>query len=430
MIAANGKPAGPRELWAWCMYDFANSSFTTLIVTVAYSVYFVQVVARHLSQDGAAERVWFWGYAVSMLVAAVLSPPLGALADARAAKRAFLIGSTLVCVACTALLSLVQAGDVVLGLILFGVANIAFDLGFLFCSAFLVEIATLATMGRISGYGWGLGYVGGLLSLAIAYPLISGGFAEANLPLYRLSFAVTAGFFLLASLPTFLLLQERALPQPVTAGESAWRQGFTRLATTARQFRRYRDLFAYLIAYLIYTDAINTVIVASAIFANKVLDFSPADLIIYFLITQVTAGLGAVGFGVLADRIGAKRTISLTLLLWILLAGSAAFVRTHAQFYVIGLLAGAALGANQSASRTLLGQFTPLGRQAEFFGFFSVTGKFAAIIGPVVYGEVTAWTGSQRWAILSMAVFFVVGLLAFQTVNEDRGIATAKRIED
>ncbi len=408
------------------MYDFANSSFTTLIVTVAYSVYFVQVVARHLGQDGTAERVWFWGYAVSMLVVAFLSPPLGAIADARAAKRAFLIGSTLVCVACTALLSFVQAGDVWMGLGLFGLANIAFDLGFLFCSAFLVEIATVETMGRISGYGWGLGYAGGLLSLAIAYPFISGGFAEANLPLYRLSFAVTAGFFLLASLPTVLILRERAVPQPMSPSEPVWRQGFARLAATARQLSRYRDLFAYLIAYLIYTDAINTVIVASAIFANKVLDFSPGDLIMYFLVTQVTAGLGAVGFGILADRIGAKRTINLTLLVWIAVAVGAAYVRTHAQFYVIGLLAGAVLGANQSASRTLVGQFTPLGRQGEFFGFFSVTGKFAAVIGPMVYAEVTAWTGSQRWAILSMAVFFAIGLLAFQTVNETRGIEAAR----
>ncbi|MBM4122859.1 MAG: MFS transporter [Nitrospira sp.] len=422
-------PAGLREIWAWCMYDFANSSFTTLIVTVAYSVYFIQVVAGHLSQagqDGTAERVWFWGYAVSMLIAAVLSPILGARADARAAKRAFLIGSTLVCVACTALLTFVKAGDIWAGLILFGLANIAFDLGFLFCSAFLVEITTPEKMGRISGYGWGLGYLGGLASLALAYPFIKGGFAEANLPLYRLSFAVTAGFFLLASLPTFWWLKERAKPQPDT-GEPIWKEAIGRLARTASQIKRYRDLWAYLIAYLIYTDAINTVIVATGIFANKVLDFSPSDLIIYFLVMQVAAGVGAVWFGNLADRIGAKRTISLTLMAWIVLVSAAALVRTHAQFYAIGLLAGAVLGANQSASRTLLGQFTPVGRQAEFFSFFSVTGKFAAVIGPLVYGELTAWTGSQRWAILSMAIFFAAGWLAFRTVDEQRGMAAASQ---
>ena len=411
------------------MYDFANSSFTTLIVTVAYSVYFVQVVAAPLAASGEAtapERVWFWGYAVSMLVAAGLSPLLGAIADAHATKKTFLIISTLVCVICTASLTFVERGDIWPGLILFGIANIAFDLGFLFCSAFLVEIATPSKMGRISGYGWGLGYVGGLLSLALAYPFIKGGLTEENLPLYRASFAVTAVFFLVAALPTFVFLRERAVPHKMSSRKSPVREAFTRLASTARQLKRYRDLAVYLGGYLIYTDAINTVIVASGIFANKVLDFSPGDLIIYFLVTQITAGLGAVGFGWMADQVGAKRTISVTLILWVLVAFAASVVQTHAQFYLIGLVAGAALGANQSASRMLLGQFTPSGRQGEFFGFFSVTGKFAAVIGPLVYGEVTALTGSQRWAVLSMAVFFVAGLLVFQWVDERRGIAAAQ----
>ncbi|OGW64237.1 MAG: hypothetical protein A3H49_07435 [Nitrospirae bacterium RIFCSPLOWO2_02_FULL_62_14] len=417
-------PAGRKELWAWCLYDFANSSFTTLIITVAYSVYFVQVVARDLG-SGTAERVWFWGYAISMLLVALLSPPLGALADARAIKRPLLAGSTLLCVVCTALLFFVERGDVWLGLVLFGLANIAFELGFLYCSAFLVEITTPATMGKISGYGWGLGYAGGLLSLALAYPFITGGFGEENLSSYRLSFVVTAVFFLVASLPTLLWLRERAVPQPSATGSSAWRDTFARLADTARAIARYRDLFRFLIAYLIYTDAINTVIVASAIFANKVLDFSPGDLIIYFLITQVTAGLGAVGFGLLADRIGSTRTISVTLLIWIGVVAAAAAVQTHAQFYAIGLVAGAVLGANQATSRALIGRFVPPGKQGELFGFFTVTGKFAAVIGPVVYGEVTAWTGNQRWAVLSMALFFIIGLVVFQRVDEERGLEAA-----
>jgi len=422
-------PAGTKELWAWCLYDFANSSFTTLIITVAYSVYFVQVVAGDLG-GATAERVWFWGYAISMLVVALPSPPLGALADARAIKRPLLIVSTLVCVACTALLVFVERGDMWLGLLLFGLANIAFELGFLFCSAFLVEITTPATMGRISGYGWGLGYAGGLLSLALAYPFITGGFAEENLPLYRSSFAVVAAFFLVASLPTLFWLRERATPQPSNAGASAWRDAFARLSATAKAIGRYRDLARFLIAYLIYTDAINTVIVASAIFANKVLDFSPGDLIIYFLITQVTAGLGAVGFGRLADRIGSARTISFTLVIWIGVVLAAAAAQTHAQFYTIGLVAGAVLGANQATSRALIGRFVPPGKQGELFGFFTVIGKFAAVLGPVVYGEVTAWTGSQRWAVLSMAVFFIVGLVMFQRVDERRGMEAAQETRE
>ena len=419
-------PASRRELWAWCCYDFANSSFSTLIITVAYSVYFVQVVAADVPPPGMAERLWFWGYAASMLVVALVSPVLGALADIRAIKRRVLIVSTLLCVISTALLWLVVRGDVMLGLMIFGLANIGFDLGFVFCSAFLVELVPPQQMGRLSGYGWGFGYVGGLLSLALAYPFIAGGFAEANLASYRLSFVVTALFFLLAALPTFLFLRERAQPRLTVPGLALWREVTTQLRHTARSLAAYRDLRRYFIAYLLYSDAINTVIVASGIFANKVLDFTPSDLIIYFLVTQITAGLGSVGFGFIADRIGATRSIVITLVLWIGLVIGAAVVQTQMQFYLLGLVAGAALGANQSVSRTLLGRFTPLGRQGEFFGFFSVAGKFAAILGPIVYGEVTVWTGSQRWAVLSMALFFLVGLVVFLGVDERRGMAAAQ----
>lgn len=419
-------PAGRRELWAWCCYDFANSSFSTLIVTVAYSVYFLQVVAADLLPSGMAERLWFWGYSASMLVVALVSPILGALADACAVKRRLLIGSTLLCVVCTALLFFVVKGDTGLGLVLFGLANIGFDLGFVFCSAFLVELVEPQQMGRLSGYGWGFGYVGGLLSLALAYPFIKGGFAESNLVSYRLSFVVTAAFFLLTALPTFVFLQERAQAKVCAPGLSLWRLVSVQLRETIGQLRRYRDLRRYFVAYLIYSDAINTVIVASAIFANKVLDFAPSDLIIYFLVTQITAGLGSVGFGIVADRIGSVRAITITLVLWIGLVVAASVVQTSTQFYLLGLVAGTALGSNQAVSRTLLGRFTPLGRQGEFFSFFSVVGKFAAIMGPIVYGEVTAWTGSQRWAVLSMAVFFAVGLAIFLGVDERRGIAAAQ----
>lgn len=428
MTTRPAHPVSTKELWAWCLYDFANSSFTTLIVTVGYSVYFVQIVAGHL-RGGQAERVWFWGYALSMLAIAVLSPVVGAVADSRAIKRPLLILTTLLCVGATALLALVDAGDVITGLLLFAFANITFELGFMLCSAFLVEITTPERMGRLSGYGWGLGYAGGLASLALAYPFIRGGFAPENLDSYRLSFVVTAVFFLIAAMPTFLWLQERARPLPMPEGLAWWQAPFSRLADTARHLARYRDLSRYFLAYLFYTDAINTVITASAIFANKVLDFSPADLIIYFLVTQVTAGAGAVWFGQLADRIGPKRTIGATLAIWIGVVVAASLVTSHAQFYVVGLIAGAALGANQATSRTLVAHLTPTGRQGEFFGLFSVTGKFAAIIGPIIYGEVTAWTGSQRWAVVSMTVFFAAGWWLMQQVDERRGIEAAGAVQ-
>jgi UMF1 family MFS transporter len=420
-------PVTRREILAWCLFDFANSSFTTVITTVAFSVYFVQVVAAGAGPSGGGEALWGRGYAASMILAALLSPVLGAMADYHAAKKRYLAAVTALCIACTAALYIVQSGDVLLGLILFGLANVGFELGYTFYNAFLVELTDREGMGRLSGYGWGVGYLGGLLSLAVAYPFVKGGLGPANLDSYRLSFLVTAGFFLFASLPTFLYLRERAAPQPPLPGIRRWTIGFARLGQTFREIRRYRQLFLYLIAFLIYTDGINTVVIFSGIFAAQVLGFTPNDLIIFFLVMQVTAALGAYGFGIMADRLGAKRTISVTLGCWIGIVAWAFVVRTAIEFYAIGLLAGAILGANQAVSRTLLGLFTPAGRQGEFFGFFSVSAKFAAVLGPLLYAQIVLWTGDQRPAVLSLAGFFIVGWAVLRFVNEEAGTAAARQ---
>ncbi|MBI5197708.1 MAG: MFS transporter, partial [Nitrospirae bacterium] len=262
---------------------------------------------------------------------------------------------------------------------------------------------------------------GGLLSLVLVYPLIQGGFAEENLLNYRLSFPVTALFFLLAALPTFLWLRERAIPQPLPAGETYLRIGFQRLKKTFREIRKFRELLKYFVSYLFYEDGINTVVLFSGIFAVQVLGFTPKDLILFFIVMQVSSALGAYGFGFVTDRLGAKRTISITLLLWLGIVVAAYGVQTQEQFYYVGLVAGVALGSNQSASRVLLGLFTPPGRNAEFFGFFALTGKMAAIAGPVVYGMVSSHGGGQRSALVSIGIFFFIGLVLLQWVDEKKG---------
>ena len=433
-----------KELLSWCLFDFANSSYTTVIVTVAFSVYFTNVVAGDTAVwgEGGGARLWGWGYSASMLVIAAVAPILGAVADAGAWKKRFLLGFTILCVSATASLFFVQRGDVVTGLLLFALSNIGFNGGMQFYNSFLIDLSTRENIGRISGYGWAVGYVGGLLSLIIVYPLIKGGFAEANLFNYRLSFPLTAAFFMLASIPTFLFLKERPtittaaragpLPTgPLSKGRglSAVREGFTRLSSTFRELRGFRELLKYFFCYLLYTDAINTVIVFSAIFATAVLGFTPSELIVYFIITQISAALGALVFGPITDRIGARASISLTLIVWTGISIAAYLVQTKTGFYLIGLTAGAVLGANQSASRALLGLFTPHGKSAEFFGFFSLVGKFAAIIGPVLYGEITAATGSQRLAVLSLGAFFVAGLMLLRTVDVERGRLAATEYE-
>lgn len=417
-------PVTRCEILAWCFFDFANSSFAILILTLGYSVYFVQVVAAET--DYNPEQLWSWGYACSMFLVALCAPILGATADATATKKRWLGWCTALCVVSTASLFFVLPGDIWFGLVVFGLANIGFDLGFMLYSAFPVEISTRSNMGRISGYGWGFGYLGGLLALGLAYPLLKGGLGSENLVNYRLSFVLTALFFFTASLPTFLYLKERATPHTRIAEQSLWTIGFQRLRRTYGDITRFKELFKYLIAYLIYTDGINTVILFAGIFASRVLEFTPAELIIYFLIIQIAAGIGAYAFGGVVDRFGPRRPIMATLLVWVGIAIGAYFVQTTAQFYVLGLIAGAALGSNQSASRTLIGYFTPRDKVGEFFGFFSVSGKFAAMIGPLIYGQITAITGSQRPAALAMAGFFIVGLAILWTVREQDGIRAAQ----
>ena len=410
-----------KEIWAWCFYDFANSAFSTIIVTVAYSIYFNQVVAK----DQNPEAWWGWGYGISMLLIGLISPVLGAIADHTDSKKRFLIGFTLLSVLATAFLVTVKEGDLWLGIVLFAVGNIGFNGGLTFYNAFLKELSKDENMGRISGYGFALGYIGGFVSLILVFPLIRGGFAPGNLMSYRLSFLVTAAFFLVFSLPAFFLLKKSRSAVPRLSGGSYLKIGFQETWKTLHEIRRYKELFKFFLAYLVYNDGINTIIVFAGIFAAAVLGFTPQDLVIYFIVMQVSSSLGAYGFGFVTDWIGAKRTILITLTIWILLVSWAFLVASKTEFYFLGLIAGVALGSNQSASRTLLGRFAPKQKAAEFFGFFALTGKLAATIGPPVYGMIALSTGSQRWAVLSIAVFFLVGWVLLLTVNERAGIQAA-----
>ncbi|HEY5648679.1 MAG TPA: MFS transporter [Nitrospiria bacterium] len=415
-------PVSRKEVAAWCLYDFANSAFTTIIVTVAYSVYFTQVVA----EGHDPEAWWGRGYAISMILAGLMAPVLGAVSDYSKSRKFFLVGLTIACVIPTALLFFVQAGDIVLGLALFIAANLFYTGALAFYDSFLKDVSTPSSMGRISGFGWSLGYLGGLIALVLIYPLVQGGFGPENRMAYRMSFPATAVFFLLFSLPTFMFLKERGKRPEKKAGVSLWTVGFRRIGRTFSEIRRFKELVKFFVAFLIYGDGIHTVFVFAAIFATVELGFSPADLIVFFIVMQVSSGLGAFLFGFVTDRIGPKRTILITLVIWMAVIGWAYGVRTQFEFYLVGTLAGMAMGSCQSASRTLLGLFTPSGRSAEFFGFFSMTGKLAAVLGPLVYGEITGITGNQRIALLSIGGFFLVGFFVLTTVREEAGMRAVR----
>ncbi|QQR73978.1 MAG: MFS transporter [Holophagales bacterium] len=413
-------PVRLREIVAWAMFDFANSSYTTVIVTVAFSVYFTKLVAAGANADS----LWGAGITASNLVVVLLSPLVGAIADDSGRKKLFLLATWLLCVAGTAGLWFVHPGEIALGLALFVVSNIAFSFGENLCAAFLPELSTPANVGRISGFGWGLGYFGGLLSLLAIRPLIAPGFTVENLGNLRLAWLVTALFFFVAALPTFLLLRERAHRHRRSLAEYA-RQGFGHLLETARAVRHFRELARFLVVFFVYSAGLMSIIAFVGVYAERTVGFSPDELIVLFLVVQISSAAGAIGFGFIQDRLGASRTIQATLVLWIVVCALVYSSSSKSLFWGIALFAGLGIGSLQSASRGLVGLFSPVEKSGEFFAFWGLAGKGAYAFGPAVFGLLSSTLHSQRAAILSTGLFFVLGLVGMAFVDEKRGQAAA-----
>jgi UMF1 family MFS transporter len=390
-----------------------------MITTVVFGRYFQQFVVEGNVKLGTL----LWGTAISasMLLVAVVSPVLGAMADYSAGKKRALLSFTALSVMATAALAIVGPGDVALGMGLFILANFGHSGSLVFYNGFLPEISTDRNVGKVSSIGYAFGYVGGLVCLGICFPLIGYQWATENLGGVRSSFLVTAAFFAAFSVPVLLWLRERqharaTIPLPALA-----REGFTRLRDTLVHASRLRDLFKFLIAFLIFNDAIETVIYFSPIFATEVLGFGDADVIILFAAVQSSAFVGAWALAALTDRIGTLRMVTATVVVWSLLAGWTYFVTQRSVFWIVALLAGLVLGPCQAASRSAMSQLIPKGRSAEFFGLFAISGKVSAIIGPSVFGWTTYLFSSHRAGVLSTLVFFVIGLAVLSRVDMRRG---------
>lgn len=418
----------PKVIWSWAFYDWANSAFTTLVVTFIYATYFTQAMAP----DPLTGTGW-WSRAVatSAVLIALLSPVLGAMADRGGTRKRFLAISTLTCAVATALLAFVAPGggrEAFLALACFVVANVAFEMSVMFCNAFLPAIASQEKIGRISGYGWGLGYVGGLLCMAIALV----GFVQPEVPWFglakeagwnvRATNLLVAGWFLAFSIPFFLNVPEKAVP----GGSTDVRGAFRALAQTVRDIRRYRDIVRFLIAHLVYNDGLVTVFAFGAIYAAGTFGMTIADVILFGVVLNVASGLGAIGFGFIDDRIGGKNAVLVSLVGLIVAATIAVWAPTRDWFWVSGVLIGIFVGPNQSSSRSLLGRFVPERHQTEFFGLYAFSGKAAAFLGPLLLGTATTLFASQRAGMATVIVFFVIGGAVMLTVDERRGIAAAQ----
>ncbi|HEX7044177.1 MAG TPA: MFS transporter [Burkholderiales bacterium] len=410
------------------MYDFANSGYTTVVLTAVFNAYFVGVVAGAPETKSVATLLWTVAMAITNALVLLTAPVLGAVADHGAHKKRFLAATTIGCVVFTAMLGLVGPGDILLAMTLVIVATFMFSTGEDFVAAFLPEISNERNIGRISGYGWSLGYVGGLLVLGACLGYIEWARAHerpAN-EYVPVTLWITAAIFAVAALPTFLWLRERARPQPLPPGESYLRLGFRRVGHTLRHARHYKDLFRFLATLAVYYCGVNAVVVLTAVYAQEVMGFTMRDNIVLILVANIAAAIGAFGFGSLQDRLGSVRTLAITLAIWTAALISAYFVETRAGFWVVANMVGLALGAVQSAGRALVGQFSPPERAAEFFGLWGLAGKLAAVVGPLSYGLVTYLSGgNHRLALLGTSAFFVAGLLMLTSVDERRGRAAA-----
>ena len=406
------------------MYDFANSGYTTVILTAIFNSYFVGVIAASNTEPGHSTLLWTITMAIANAIVLLCAPILGAIADYSAAKKRFLLISTVGCVLFTATLSFVGPGDTVLAMILVILATIMYATSENLIAAFLPELVPPEKMGRLSGYGWGIGYLGGLLTLGLCLLYIEwakarGYDASHYVPITCL---IVAAVFALAAAPTLLWLQERTRAKEKLTPRGYIHAGYQRLRHTLKHTHQHPDLFRFLLTLIVYHSGINTVIVLAAIYAQEVMAFKIEQTLILILVVNATAAIGALIFGHLQDLIGSKQSLALTLVIWIIAISLAYSATEPPQFWLSANLIGLALGASQSAGRAMIGQLTPPERSGEFFGLWGMAIRLAAIIGPLSYGGITYYThGNHRIALLSTLFFFITGLLMLITVNQQRG---------
>jgi UMF1 family MFS transporter len=404
-----------REVWAWSMYDFANSGYTTVVITAVFNAFFVAAVAGRAPW---ATFAWTAALSVSYLAVLLSAPLVGAWADAHAAKKRLLFFATVGCVLFTALLYFTSPGAVALAVVLVVLSNFFFATGENLIAAFLPELAEAKAMGRVSGWGWAFGYLGGLVSLGIslAYITWAQGAGQGGNQFVPVVMLITAVVFALCATPTFLFLKERAVPQPRDG------KAYQRVLDTLRHAARYRDLRRFLVCILFYQAGIMAVIALAAIYAQEAMKFSQQQTIVLVLVVNVTAAIGAFGFGYLQDAIGHVRAMALILAGWIVMIALAYFADDAPTFWVAANLAGLCMGSSQAAGRAIVGYLSPRSREAEFFGLWGLAVKAASIFGPLTYGVVTwVFAGDHRLGILAVGAYFVVGLLLLADIDVERG---------
>ena len=409
-----------KEIWSWCFYDFGNSAFTTLVITFIYSTYFTKAIAEN-EIDGT--YLWSQAIAITAVIVSLLSPILGAIADKGGYRKIFLTLTTYMSIGATALLFFPIKGQILFALILVVIANVNFELGGVFYNAYLPEIVSRKKIGRISGIGWGAGYLGGLLAMLVAMV----GFVSPDVPWFGLDIdtgehiratnILVAAWFFIFTLPAILYLKEKKV-------ESANRIGIVvlnsiqALKKTFQEIKSYKNTVRFLISRLIYNDGLVTIFAFGAIYASGTFGFTFNEIMIFGIVLNIAAGSGAFLMGYIDDVIGGKLTIQISLIGLMIAVLLAVFANSKLLFWVSGIIVGLFAGPNQSASRSLMGRLTPPDKINEFYGFFAFSGKLTSFLGPMLLGIFTKYFSSQRYGVAVVFIFFFVGFLLMRNVNE------------
>jgi UMF1 family MFS transporter len=387
-----------KRILAWCLFDFANSAYSAVIVVSVFSVYYVTHIVGN--ERGMGDLWWGRAISMSLLLVVLTGPVLGALADRAGMRKRFFIAFTGLCIGCIALFTTLKPGMVLQGFALIALANFAFESSQIYYNAYLPEIAPPERLGTVSGLGFAIGYLGSIVGLIVALPLV-------NARQFNLLWILVAAFFAVFSIPAFLAMPADR-PQP---------EKHVSLPHLFRDVLGHAQLRRFLLAYFLYFDGVETTIVFSGIYAVTTLKFTTPEVIKLFLAVQFSALAGALALARPTDRWGAKRVITLTLLLWIGVSVGAYLAQSKAAFVAVAVTAGLGLGSIQAASRALMASLIPPGKESELFGFYALCGKSSSILGPLVFGAVSYLAGNQRAAVAAVGVFFVVGLILLQRVR-------------
>ncbi len=406
------------------MYDFANSGYTTVVLTAVFNAYFVSVVAGAASW---ATLAWTGALALSSLLVIVLAPVLGAWADRQRGRKRLLAASTIACVGVTAMLAMTGPGTMALAIVLIVLSNLFYSIGESVIASFLPDLAEPEAMGKLSGWGWGLGYFGGMLTLGLALFWVLGAEQRGSSAVEAVpqTMLLTAVVFLVAALPSFFWLRDRTSDQVGDGARAeperlvtAWRS----LLRSWRDAQRYVDLRRLLVCTACYQAGIAVVISLAAVYAEQAMGFAQTDTMLLVFVVNIAAAVGAFGFGVAQDRFGHKRCLAVTLLGWLAMTLIAGLGQSLFSFWFAGLLAGLCMGASQSGARAMVGLLAPSNRLGEFFGLWTLAVRVAAIVGPLTYGLVTWLSGGQhRLAMLLTGAFFLAGLVLLRGIDLQRG---------